>query len=79
MRSHSFSLGLCVLGGLVVGCTSPRERARADSVTALVGQQELLMAKLTSQRDSVSRLLGDADAFLGKVDSSISRVKGLPG
>jgi len=78
MRSRLTSLGLCVLGGLVVGCTSARDRARADSAQALVMQQGQLMARLTAQRDSVSRVLGDADAFIGKIDSSISRVKGLP-
>ena len=57
----------------------PRDRARADSAQALVAQQGQLMQKLTAQRDSVSRVLGDADAFIGKIDSSISRVKGLPG
>jgi uncharacterized protein YcfL len=72
-------VSLCLFGGLVVGCTSARERARADSVQALVVQQGQLMTKLTAQRDSVSRVLGDADAFIGKIDSSISRVKGLPG
>jgi flagellar biosynthesis chaperone FliJ len=78
MRSRLTSLGLCVLGGLVVGCTSARDRARADSAQALVMQQGQLMARLTAQRDSVSRVLGDADSFIGKIDSSISRVKGLP-
>ncbi len=78
MRSRLTFLGLCVLGGLVVGCTSARDRARADSAQALVMQQGQLMARLTAQRDSVSRVLGDADAFIGKIDSSISRVKGLP-
>jgi hypothetical protein len=79
MRSPLFSLGLCAIGGLIVGCTSPRERARADSVQTLVAQQGQLLQKLTAQRDSVSRVLGDADTFIGKIDSSISRVKGLPG
>jgi flagellar biosynthesis chaperone FliJ len=78
MRSRLTSLGLCVLGALVVGCTSARDRARADSAQALVMQQGQLMARLTAQRDSVSHLLGDADSFIGKIDSSISRVKGLP-
>ena len=78
MSRRLFSLGLCVFGGLAVACTSPRERARADSVQALVTKQGQLMQTLTAQRDSVSSLLGDADAFIGKIDSSISRVKGLP-
>jgi uncharacterized protein YcfL len=78
MRSRPFFVGLYVFGGLVAGCTSARDRARADSAQALVVQQGQLMQKLTAQRDSVSRVLGDADTFIGKIDSSISRVKGLP-
>jgi uncharacterized protein YcfL len=78
MRSRFTFLGLCALGALVAGCMSSRERARADSVQALVVQQGQLMQKLTAQRDSVSHLLGDADGFIGQIDSSISRVKGLP-
>jgi DNA repair exonuclease SbcCD ATPase subunit len=78
MRPRSFSLGLCVVGGLVAGCTSQRDRARADSVQAIVVQQGQLMDKLTAQRDSVSTLLGEADTYIGKIDSSISRAKGLP-
>jgi hypothetical protein len=78
MQSRSFVLGVCALDLLVVGCMSPRDRARADSVQALVVQQGKLMEQLTAQRDSVSRVLGDADTFIGKIDSSISRVKGLP-
>src|SRR6185295_16364593 len=78
MQRLLFSFGLGVLGSVSVACTSPRERARADSVQAVVAQQELLMARLTSQRDSVSRMIGEADHFIGKIDSSISRVKGLP-
>ena len=79
MRTRLSAVGLCVLGGaLVVGCTTDRDRQRADSVRALVAQQGQLLVQLTAQRDSVSHVLGDADAFIGKIDSSISRVKGLP-
>lgn len=84
MPNRSFSVGLLVLvvlgafGALGSGCTSARERARADSVQTLVLQQGKLMETLTAQRDSVSTLLGDADTFIDKIDSSISRVKGLP-
>jgi len=35
------------------------------------------MDKLSAQRDSVSQLLGDANVFIGHIDKSISRVKGL--
>lgn len=70
----------CLALPLVCGlaCTSPRDRARADSAQALASQQRVLMDKLVSQRDSVSRLLFDADTFLSQIDHSISRVKGLP-
>jgi len=78
MRHPLFSLGLLAFGGIVAGCTSHAERARADSAQALVIQQGQLLHKLTAQRDSVSQVLGDADSFIGKIDSSISRVKGLP-
>jgi len=72
------SAALIIATGFAIGCTSPRERARADSAQALAAQQGLLLQKLTAQRDSVSRVLGDADDFIGKIDSTMSRVKGLP-
>ena len=78
MRSRSSYVGLLVLGSLAVACSTQRERARADSVTVLVQQQGHMLATLTAQRDSISRVVGDADAFIGRIDSSISRVKGLP-
>lgn len=77
MRSFRVCLALLASAGVMAGCTSPREQARADSVRVLVAQQGQLLQQLTAQRDSVSRVLGDADAFIGKIDSSISRVKGL--
>jgi hypothetical protein len=78
MRSRSFSVVLALVAGTVVACTSSRDRARADSVAALNQQQGLLLATLTAQRDSIAQVVGEADAFIGKIDSSISRVKGLP-
>ena len=63
---------------LAVGCTSAKERARADSVQALASQQKVLMAKLEAQKDSLSQVVGDADSFIAKVDSTVSKVKGLP-
>jgi regulator of replication initiation timing len=62
-----------------VACMSPRDRARFDSAQALAARQQILMDKLTAQRDSVSHVLSDASTFIGQIDSSISRVKGLPG
>jgi DNA repair exonuclease SbcCD ATPase subunit len=79
MRSRPLFLAIAPLGAYIIGCTSPAEQARADSARVLIAQQGLLLQKLTAQRDSVSRILGDADDFIGQIDSSISRVKGLSG
>jgi vacuolar-type H+-ATPase subunit I/STV1 len=79
MQNRLFVPAACALSILVLGCMSPRDRARADSVQVLAEQQGKLLTTLTAQRDSVSLVLGEASNFIGKIDSSISRVKGLPG
>ena len=63
---------------LAVACTSAKEKARADSAQALATQQKVLMAKLEAQKDSLSQVVNDADSFIAKVDSTVSKVKGLP-
>ncbi|HEY2375923.1 MAG TPA: hypothetical protein VGH98_08090 [Gemmatimonadaceae bacterium] len=63
---------------LAVGCTSAKEKARADSVQALASQQKVLMSKLEAQKDSLSQVVSDADTFIAKVDSTVTKVKGLP-
>ena len=63
---------------LAVACTSAKERARADSAQALATQQKGLMAKLEAQKDSLTQVVNDADSFIAKVDSTVSKVKGLP-
>ena len=63
---------------LAIGCTSAKEKARADSVQALASQQKVLMSKLEAQKDSLSQVVADADNFMAKVDSTVSKVKGLP-
>ncbi len=62
---------------VAAACTDAHERVRADSATALVAQQRTLLGKLSAERDSVSQTLADANLFIGRIDSSISRVKGL--
>src|SRR3954465_12309792 len=78
MRPRLSIAGSMALATMFAACTSQRGRVRADSVQALVVQQAVLMEKLTAQRDSVTRILGDANSFVGKIDSSIGRVRGLP-
>jgi len=63
---------------LAVACSSAKEKARADSVQVLASQQKVLMAKLEAQKDSLSQVVSDADGFIAKVDSTVSKVKGLP-
>jgi hypothetical protein len=63
---------------LALACTSAKEKARADSAQALATTQRVLMAKLEAQKDSLSQVVNDADNFIAKVDSTVSKVKGLP-
>jgi FtsZ-binding cell division protein ZapB len=74
MRNRLLVSSLALLS---VACTSTQERQRADSSLALVTQQRSLLGKLSAERDSVSQTLADANLFIGRIDSSISRVKGL--
>src|SRR5262249_52502505 len=61
----------------VVACTSAQDRARADSAQALAAQQRVLLSKLEAQKDSLGKVVNDADGFISKIDSQVSRVKGL--
>jgi len=74
MKLRYSALAIALLSS---ACMSPRDRARADSVQLLAKRQQVLMEQLVAQRDSVARVVTDADMFIGRIDSSISRVKGL--
>lgn len=63
---------------LSLACTSKADRARADSAQALAEKQRALIAQLSAQKDSINGIVDQADAFIGQIDKSISRVKGLP-
>lgn len=63
---------------LTLACETAADRARADSVNALVTEQQQLMVQLAAQKDSLSTVVDDADQFISQIDSQISRVKGLP-
>lgn len=70
-------LWLLAFVALPIACVSPRDRARADSAQALAARQRVLMDQLVAQKDSVNRVLTDADNFIGEIDRSVSRVKGM--
>lgn len=60
---------------LVVACESRARLAAADSVAA---EQTRLATQLAAQKDSLTRVVVDADAFIAEIDNEVSRVKGLP-
>lgn len=61
-----------------VACTDKRELARADSLQAANAEQSRLAFQLSAQKDSLTTIVLDADAFISRIDSQVSRVKGLP-
>src|SRR5262245_7421081 len=66
---------------LIVGVSACKERelqARADTLEVRLTQQQSLANQLAAQKDSLVRVVVDADAFLGQMDSAISTVRGLP-
>lgn len=80
MHRHR-TFGVTALGALLVVTATAcgrKEAARADSLQALATQQVQLMGQLASQKDSLTRVVLDADKFIATVDSQISSVKGLP-
>jgi hypothetical protein len=60
---------------LLAACESRARLAAADSLAA---EQSRLATELAAQKDSLTRVVIDADAFIAQIDSQVSRVKGLP-
>jgi regulator of replication initiation timing len=60
------------------GCDNGRA-AREDSLRVVQTQQLQLMTQLSAQKDSLTKVILDADDFIAKVDSKISSVKGVRG
>lgn len=60
---------------LTVACESRARLAAADSLAA---EQTRMATELAAQKDSLTRVVLDADAFISQIDSQVSRVKGLP-
>ena len=52
--------------------------ARSDSLRVELTEQQALALRLEEQKDSLTRVVLDADAFLGQMDSAITTVRGLP-
>ncbi|MEP6991200.1 MAG: hypothetical protein ABJA80_09745 [bacterium] len=64
---------------LLAACGPSTEHQLADSTsTALSTQRAQLATQLAAQKDSLTRVVLQADDFIMHIDSSVSSVKGLP-
>ena len=64
---------------LAAACGPNQEHVRADSAAAALStQQTQLATQLAAQKDSLTRVVLQADDFIMKVDASMNKVKGLP-
>jgi prefoldin subunit 5 len=77
MNTRSLSITIFALGA-TMACGMSKERAAADSAkTVALSEQTRLAGQLAAQKDSLTRIVLQADDFIMKIDSSVSRVKGL--
>lgn len=61
----------------VAACGPSKEHARADSLAAsAASEQTRLATQLAAQKDSLTRVVLQADDFIMQIDSSVSRVAG---
>ncbi len=63
---------------IVLAACDTRSRARNDSLQAITVEQLELTTQLSAQKDSLARIIVDADDFIMSIDSQIRTVKGLP-
>jgi hypothetical protein len=77
MKNTTLTLATALLG-TVAACTDHAAIARSDSLATKLSEQQQLSDRLASQKDSLMRVVVDADAFIGQMDSAISTVRGLP-
>ena len=73
-------LSFATLSALALAACGPSpEHKRADSAAAVAtAEQAQLSTQLSAQKDSLTRIVLQADDFIMQVDKSMSRVKGLP-
>jgi hypothetical protein len=63
---------------LLSACKDAETVASVETLEVKLTEQQSLSNQLSSQKDSLVRVVLDADAFLGQMDSAISTVKGMP-
>jgi hypothetical protein len=72
---RSFGAALLLM---LAACKDKETVARVDTLQGQLTEQQVLSMQLASQKDSLTRVVLDADAFLGQMDSAITSVKRLP-
>jgi hypothetical protein len=76
MKTRHLPLLLAAVAGLAA-CGDSKEHKRADSMaTAKAAEQQRLTVQLAAQKDSLTRVVLQADDFIQHIDSSVSRVVG---
>jgi uncharacterized coiled-coil protein SlyX len=81
MEAHMFATRRITLPILalaaVASCGPSKEHARADSLAvSAASEQARLTTQLAAQKDSLTRVVLQADDFIMRIDSSVSRVVG---
>ena len=78
MKTRHYSLVL-LAAGVLAGCGDSKEHRLADSLaTAKAADQQRLTIQLAAQKDSLTRVVLQADDFIQHIDSSVARVIGKP-
>ena len=71
-------IALVLSATVALAACETRTRALNDSLQAVTAEQLDLTTQLSAQKDSLARVIVDADDFIMKIDSQIRTVKGLP-
>jgi hypothetical protein len=71
-------LAIAIAAASLTACEDKGLIARADTLETRLTEQQALANQLAEQKDSLTRVVLDADAFLGQMDSAINTVRGLP-
>jgi len=78
MNIRRYSL-VMLAAGVLAGCGDSKEHKLADSLaTAKAADQQRLTIQLAAQKDSLTRVVLQADDFIQHIDSSVARVVGKP-
>jgi hypothetical protein len=78
MNTRRLSVASLALLGLAA-CGPSKDRLRADSIAVAASSEQARLSKqLAAQKDSLTRVVLQADDFIMHIDSSVSRVVGKP-